>query len=66
MISIENIVKSFGEKQVLKGISSSFNSGECSLIIGASGSGKTVLMKSLVGLMKIDEGKILKRVVLVL
>ncbi len=59
MIVIENIVKSFGEKQVLKGISSSFNSGECSLIIGASGSGKTVLMKSLVGLMKIDEGKIL-------
>jgi len=59
MINIENIKKSFGEKTVLFDISSDFFPGKCNLIIGSSGSGKTVLMKLLVGLFKPDSGHIL-------
>lgn len=59
MIEIKNLKKSFGEKQVLKGVSAEFKKGKCNLVIGASGSGKSVLMKSLVGLEKIDSGEIL-------
>lgn len=58
MIRIQNIHKSFEDKQVLKGISTSFERGKCSLIIGTSGSGKTVLLKSIIGLHEPDEGEI--------
>lgn len=50
MIRAENVTKSFGEQEVLKGISFTFEAGKTNLIIGRSGSGKTVLMKILVGL----------------
>lgn len=59
MIRIENIKKSFGEKKVLKGISGTFEKGKTNLIIGTSGTGKSVLLKSMVGLVKPDEGQIL-------
>lgn len=59
MIEIKDLRKSFGEKQVLKGVSATFMKGKCNLVIGASGSGKSVLMKTLVGLEKIDSGEIL-------
>jgi phospholipid/cholesterol/gamma-HCH transport system ATP-binding protein len=59
MIEIKNIYKSFENKDVLKNISKVFNQGETNLIIGRSGSGKTVLLKSIVGLLDIDKGQIL-------
>lgn len=59
MIEIQNICKSFGDKEVLKGISAVFEPGKMNLVIGASGSGKSVLMKSMVGLIPIDQGAIL-------
>jgi phospholipid/cholesterol/gamma-HCH transport system ATP-binding protein len=58
MIRVENIHKSFGEHEVLKGITTVFEKGRTNLIIGASGSGKTVLLKCLLGLFQPDEGKI--------
>ena len=59
MIEVRNIKKSFEDKQVLKGISATFYDGKTNLIIGLSGSGKTVLMKSMVGLVAPDSGEIL-------
>lgn len=59
MIEIKNICKSFGEKEVLKDISTVFESGKTNLIIGQSGSGKTVLMKCLVGLLTPTSGSVL-------
>jgi len=59
MIEIKNLYKSFENKDVLKNISKVFNQGETNLIIGRSGSGKTVLLKSIVGLHEIDKGQIL-------
>jgi phospholipid/cholesterol/gamma-HCH transport system ATP-binding protein len=59
MIEVKNIKKSFGEKVILNGVSVSMEPGKCNLIIGASGSGKTVFMKCLVGLFVPDEGEIL-------
>lgn len=59
MIVVENLNKSFGDAHVLKGISTTFEVGKTNLIIGQSGSGKTVFMKCLLGLMKPDEGSIL-------
>jgi len=59
MIEIKNIYKSFEQKEVLKNISKVFNKGETNLIIGRSGSGKTVLLKSIVGLHDVDQGQIL-------
>lgn len=59
MIEIKNIKKNFGSHQVLKGISATFESGKCNLIIGKSGSGKTVTLKCMVGLLEPDEGYIL-------
>ena len=56
MIKVENVSKFFNGKQVLKNISTEFENGKCNLIIGKSGSGKTVLMKCLVGLHSPDEG----------
>ena len=59
MIEARNISKSFGENQVLKDISVKCEKGKTNLIIGQSGSGKTVLMKCLVGLHEVDEGQVL-------
>lgn len=56
---MRNISKSFGESQVLKDVSFGFEKGKTNLIIGQSGSGKTVLMKCLVGLHEVDKGQIL-------
>ncbi len=59
MIEALNISKSFGDNHVLKDITAKFEYGKTNLIIGRSGSGKTVLMKCLVGLHEVDSGKIL-------
>jgi phospholipid/cholesterol/gamma-HCH transport system ATP-binding protein len=56
MIEIRNISKSFGDRKVLKGISGSFDKGKPNLIIGASGTGKSVLLKCIVEIVKPDEG----------
>ena len=58
MIEVKNINKSFDGNQVLFDISGIFENGKCNLIIGESGSGKTVLMKSIIGLHRIDAGRI--------
>lgn len=58
-IEIRNIQKSFGDKHVLKGIDMVFEKGKINMIIGASGSGKSVTMKSIVGLVKPDSGEVL-------
>lgn len=58
MIRVENLKKSFEDKEVLKGISTVFHAGQTNLIIGTSGSGKTVFMKCLVGLIQPTEGAI--------
>lgn len=59
MIEARNVSKTFGDHEVLKNISVKFEKGKNNLIIGQSGSGKTVLMKCLVGLYEVDKGKIL-------
>ncbi len=59
MIEVKNLVKSFDDKVVLDGISTTFNKGKTNLIIGASGSGKSVMLKNIVGLFKPDSGEIL-------
>ena len=59
MIEIKNLCKSFEEKEVLKNISATFDNGRTNLIIGQSGSGKTVLMKNLVGLLDPTSGQVL-------
>ena len=59
MIEVKNINKSFDGRQVLHNISATFYDGKTNLIIGQSGSGKTVLMKSIVGLITPEEGEIL-------
>ncbi|MBD0276686.1 MAG: ATP-binding cassette domain-containing protein [Flavisolibacter sp.] len=59
MIEIRDIRKGFGDKIVLNGVSAVMKTGYCNLIIGSSGSGKTVLMKCLVGLFQPDGGDIL-------
>lgn len=58
MIRLKNIYKSFDGNEVLKGISMDFEQGKTNLIIGQSGSGKTVLLKSILGLFEVDEGEI--------
>ena len=58
MIEVKNINKSFDGNQVLFDISGIFENGKCNLIIGEGGSGKTVLMKSIIGLHRIDAGRI--------
>ncbi len=59
MIEVNNITKSFDDKTILHDISATFHTGKTNLIIGQSGSGKTVLMKSLVGLIRPEQGQIL-------
>jgi phospholipid/cholesterol/gamma-HCH transport system ATP-binding protein len=59
MIEIQNICKKFGDKVVIDDISAKFKPGICNLIIGTSGSGKTVLVKCIVDLLKADKGEIL-------
>lgn len=59
MIELVNIKKGFGEKVILPDVSAVMETGKVNLIIGASGSGKTVMMKCMVGLMEADSGKIL-------
>ncbi len=59
MIEARGIGKFFGEHQVLKNISCTFEKGKTNLIIGQSGSGKTVLMKCLVGLFEVDQGMVM-------
>ena len=58
MIEVKNIFKSFGNSEVLKEINSVFQRGKTNLIIGQSGSGKTVLLKCLLGLYDVDSGDI--------
>lgn len=58
MIQVSGLKKSFGDRQILKGIDADFHQGKTNLIIGQSGGGKTVFLKSLVGLHEIDEGEI--------
>ncbi len=58
MIKVIDLCKSFEDKEVLHNISATYKEGECSLIIGASGSGKTVLLKSVVGLHSPDKGEV--------
>lgn len=58
MIEVENIHKSFGDTHVLKGINTRFEQGKTNLVIGQSGSGKTVFLKSLLGLFEPEQGKI--------
>lgn len=58
MITVENLYKGFNGVQVLKGINVEYEPGKCNMIIGASGSGKTVLLKNLIGLLEPDSGDI--------
>jgi phospholipid/cholesterol/gamma-HCH transport system ATP-binding protein len=58
MIEVKNLHKSFGDVKVLKGITTSFEKGKTNLIIGQSGSGKTVFLKCLLGLFDYQEGSI--------
>jgi phospholipid/cholesterol/gamma-HCH transport system ATP-binding protein len=58
MISFKNIVKRFGPRTVLKGISFDVAEGEILFVLGTSGTGKSVLLKNIVGLMRPDEGEI--------
>lgn len=59
MIEVKNLTKSFDGKTILHDVSATFYSGKTNLIIGQSGSGKTVLMKSIVGLVRPEKGEIL-------
>jgi ABC-type sugar transport system ATPase subunit len=58
MIKVEHLYKSFDGREVLKDINVEYEPGKCNMIIGASGSGKTVLLKNLIGLMEPDRGEI--------
>ena len=58
MIEVKNVRKSFGDKVILDDVNLVMETGKCNLIIGSSGSGKTVLMKCLVGLFTPDQGTI--------
>ena len=59
MIELKNIFKGFGNKEILKDVSAVMETGKTNLIIGTSGSGKTVLQKCMVGLFEVDKGEIL-------
>src|SRR5438874_1952714 len=59
MIEIKNLKKSFGDKEVLKGVNLKIENGKTTVIIGSSGCGKSVLLKHVIGLLKPDEGQVL-------
>ncbi|MBA2563322.1 MAG: ATP-binding cassette domain-containing protein, partial [Chitinophagaceae bacterium] len=59
MIELKNIKKGFGDKEILKDVSAVMETGKTNLIIGTSGSGKTVLQKCMVGLFEVDSGDII-------
>ncbi|MBC7589250.1 MAG: ATP-binding cassette domain-containing protein [Chitinophagaceae bacterium] len=59
MIEIKNISKTFGDKNILNNISATIETGKCNLVIGASGSGKSVMTKVMVGLIEPEEGDVL-------
>ena len=59
MIELKDVRKSFGDKEILKGVSAVMETGKTNLIIGTSGSGKTVLQKCMVGLFEVNSGGIL-------
>ena len=59
MIELKEINKTFGDRQVVKNVSFTFHPGKCNLVIGESGSGKTTIMKMMVGLLEPDNGEIL-------
>ena len=59
MIQVKDVVKSFDGNVVLNHISANFEDGKVNMIIGQSGSGKTVLMKSMIGLHQVDGGQII-------
>ena len=59
MLEVQDLRKGFGGEEILKGISTSFPKGQTNLIIGQSGSGKTVFLKCLLGLFRPDHGKII-------
>ena len=59
MIELKNVRKSFGDKVVLQDVSAKMEPGKTNLIIGTSGSGKTVLMKIMIGLLPVDSGEVL-------
>lgn len=59
MLEVKNLVKNFSDKEVLKGISNTFEKGKCNLIIGQSGSGKTVFLKCMLGIFEPTSGDIL-------
>jgi phospholipid/cholesterol/gamma-HCH transport system ATP-binding protein len=59
MIEIKNVSKSFGDREILKNVSAIIETGKTNLIIGTSGSGKTVLQKCMVGLFEVDGGEII-------
>ena len=59
MIEVKHIIKSFDGRTVLKDISTLFEDGKTNLIIGRSGSGKTVMIKNIIGLIRPDSGQIL-------
>ena len=58
MIEIKNLKKSFGSKQVLKGVNLNIEKGRTTVVIGASGCGKSVLLKHIIGLLRPDEGEV--------
>ena len=58
MIKINNLYKSFGDKEILKGLNLTINDGECVCIIGKSGIGKSILLKHITGLMIPDMGEV--------
>lgn len=58
MIEVKNVYKSFGSQQVLKDVTTTFYPGKTNLIIGQSGSGKTVLLKCVVGLLNLTQGEV--------
>jgi phospholipid/cholesterol/gamma-HCH transport system ATP-binding protein len=58
MIEIKNLRKNFGSNQVLKGVNLNIEKGKTTVIIGASGCGKSVILKHIIGLLKPDEGEI--------
>lgn len=58
MITLENVKKRFEDKEVLRGVGMSLEPGKCNLIIGTSGSGKSVLLKCIVGLLTPEEGAV--------